>query len=44
LSFRCLGLGSKGSISSHCSSVSSFCRAFITEAHHLTRLTHKYLM
>ena len=43
LSRRCFGLGSKGSISSHCSSVNSFCRVFMTEAHHLTRLTHKYL-
>jgi len=44
LSRRCFGLGSKGSISSHCSFVNSFCRAFMTEAHQLTRLTHKYLM
>ncbi len=44
LSRRYFGLGSKGSISSHCSSVNSFCRAFMTEAHQLTCLTHKYLM
>jgi hypothetical protein len=43
LSRRCFGLGSKGSISSHCSSVNSFCRVFMTEAHQLTCLTHKYL-
>ena len=43
LSRRCLGLGSRGSINSHCSSVNSFCRIFMTEAHHLTRLRHKYL-
>src|ERR1035438_6192250 len=44
LSRRGLGFGSKGSISCHCSSLNSFCRFFMTEAHHLTRLTHKYLM
>jgi hypothetical protein len=27
-------LGNNGSINSHCSSVNSFCRVFITEAHH----------
>ena len=43
LSRRRFGLGSKGSISSHCSSVNSFCRVFMTEAHQLTCLTHKYL-
>jgi len=36
LSRRRFGLGSKGSISSHCSSVNSFCRVFMTEAHQLT--------
>ena len=44
LSRRGLGFGSKGSISCHCSSVNSFCRFFMTEAHQLTCLTHKYLM
>ena len=44
LSLRGLGFGSKGSIKSHCSSVNSFCRSFMTEAHQLTCLTHKYLM
>ncbi len=41
---RSLGWGSNGSISSHCSSVNSFCRFFMTEAHQLTRLTCKYLI
>jgi hypothetical protein len=40
---RSLGWGSNGSISSQCSSVNSFCRFFMTEAHQLTRLTRKYL-
>ncbi len=40
---RSLGLGSNGSISFHCSSVNSFCRFFMTEAHQLTRLIRKYL-
>jgi hypothetical protein len=44
LSRRCFGLGSKGSISSHCSSLNSFCRFFMTEAHQFTCLTRKYLM
>ncbi len=44
LSCRGLGLGSKGSINSHCSSVNSFCRFFMAEAHQLTCLTHKYLL
>ena len=44
LSRRCLGLGSKGSISSHCSSVNSFCRRFMTEAQPRICLTHKYPM
>jgi hypothetical protein len=44
LSRRILGLGSNGSISSHCASVISFCRFFMTEAHQLTRLTRKYLI
>jgi len=44
LSRRRLRLGNSGSISSHCSSVNSFCRFFMAEAHQFTRLTHKYLM
>ena len=43
LSFRSLGLGSKGSINCHCSSVKNFCRFFMAEVQPLTRLTHKYL-
>ena len=43
LSERRLGFGNRGSISSHCSSVNSFCRFFMTEAQQLTCLTHKYL-
>ncbi len=43
LSRRRLGGGSRGSINSHCSSVISFCRFFMTEANQLTRLTRKYL-
>jgi hypothetical protein len=44
LSRRRFGWGNSGSISCHCSSVNSFCRFFMAEAHHLTRLTHKCLM
>jgi len=44
LSRRRFGLGNNGSIRSHCSSVNSFCRFFMAEAHQLTCLTHKYLM
>jgi hypothetical protein len=44
LSRRRLGSGNKGSISSHCSSVNSFCRFFMTEAHQSTCLTRKYLL
>ena len=44
LSRRCFGLGSKGSINSHCSSVISFCRFLMAKAHQLSRLTHKYLL
>jgi len=44
LSGRCLGGGSKAPTNSYCSSVNSFCRSFMTEAHRLTCLTHKYLM
>ena len=43
LSRRRLGGGSMGSTNSHCSSVNSFCRCFMTEAHQLTRLIRKYL-
>ena len=43
LSCRRRGGGSIGSTSSHCSSVNSFCRFFMTEVHQLTRLTRKYL-
>ena len=38
LSRRRLGGGRRASISSHCSSLNSFCRFFMTEAHQLTRL------
>ena len=38
LSRRSFGLGNKGSISSHCSSVDSFCRFFMAKAHQLTAL------
>ncbi len=41
LSFRRFGFGSSGSISSHCSSVNSFRRAFMTEAHNVDYLTRK---
>jgi hypothetical protein len=44
LSRRRFGSGSKGSISSHCSSVNNFCRCFMTEVHQPTRLTRKYLL
>src|SRR5216683_646679 len=43
LSPRRRGGGSIGSTNSHCSSVNSFCRFFMTEAQQLTRLTRKYL-
>jgi hypothetical protein len=43
LSCRRLGGGSMGSTNSHCSSVNSFCRFFMTEAHQLTRLIRKCL-
>ena len=43
LSCRRLGGGSMGSTSSHCSSVNSFCRFFMAEAHQQTRLIRKYL-
>jgi hypothetical protein len=44
LSRRPLGTGNKGSINSHCSSVISLCRLFITEAHQLSPLTRKCLI
>jgi len=40
---RRFGSGSSGPTNSHCSSVNSFCRFFMTEAQHCTRLTHKCL-
>jgi hypothetical protein len=40
---RRFGLGSKGSINFHCSSVNSFCRFFIAEAQQLNRLKRKCL-
>jgi hypothetical protein len=44
LSRRRIGGGNRGSINCHCSSVNSFCRFFMTEAHQLTRLTRKYMI
>jgi hypothetical protein len=42
---RCrLGLGSKGSISCHCSSVNSLCCFFMAEAQQFNRLKRKYLI
>jgi hypothetical protein len=43
LSRRRFGLGSKGSISSHCSSVNNFCRFFMAEAQQFTGLKRKCL-
>src|SRR5208337_1993549 len=43
LSFLRRGSGNKGATNSHCSSVNSFCRFFITEAQQHNRLTRKYL-
>ena len=43
LSRRRFGLGSKGSINFHCSSVNSFCRFFMTEAQQPSLLKRKYL-
>jgi hypothetical protein len=40
---RCRGGGRKTPTNSHCSSLNSFCRFFMTEAQPLTCLTHKYL-
>ena len=44
LSARRFGRGNKGSINSHCSSLNSLCRCFMTEAQPITYLTRKYLM
>jgi hypothetical protein len=44
LSGRRRGGGSMGSTNSHCSSVNSFCRFFMTEAHQLTCLIRKCLL
>ena len=38
------GSGNNGPINSHCSSVNSFCRFFMTEAQQFTPLKHKYLL
>jgi hypothetical protein len=43
LSFLRRGWGNNGPINSHCSSVNSFCRFFMTEAHQSTSFTRKYL-
>ncbi len=43
LSFLRHPSGNNGSINSHCSSVNSFCRFFMTEAHQPTRLMRKCL-
>jgi hypothetical protein len=43
LSFLRRPSGNNGAINSHCSSVNSFCRFFMTEAQQPTRLTHKCL-
>src|SRR5208283_2739906 len=43
LSPRRFGLGSKGSISFHCSSVNNFCRFFMAEAQQLNHLKRKCL-
>jgi hypothetical protein len=44
LSRRRFGTGNNGSINSHCSSLNSLCRLFMTEVHQPTHLTGKYLM
>jgi hypothetical protein len=44
LSARRFGRGNTGSINSHCSSLNSLCRCFMTEAQPITYLTRKYLM
>jgi hypothetical protein len=43
LSFLRFGSGNNGPISSHCSSVNSFCRFFMTKAQQSNCLTRKYL-
>ena len=43
LSFLRRGSGNNGAINSHCSSVTNFCRFFMTEAHQPSSLTRKYL-
>jgi hypothetical protein len=43
LSFLRRGSGNNGAINSHCSSVTSFCRFFMTEAQHHNYLKRKYL-
>src|SRR6202521_2784369 len=43
LSRRRRGGGNMGSTNTHCSSVNSFCRFFMAEAHQLTHLIRKYL-
>ncbi len=42
-SVRCRGGGRKAPTNSHCSSLNSFCRSFMTEAQPITCLTRKYL-
>ena len=44
LSFLRRGSGNNGAINSHCSSVTSFCRFFMTEAQPFNRLKRKYLI
>jgi hypothetical protein len=43
LSFLRRGSGNNGPINSHCSSLNSFCRFFMTEAQQSTRLKRKSL-
>jgi hypothetical protein len=43
-SLRRFGAGNNGPINSHCSSVNSFCRFFMTEAQSLNCLKRKYLL
>src|SRR5579863_4084785 len=44
LSFLRLGSGNNGPINSRCSSVTNFCRFFMTEAQMFNRLKRKYLL
>jgi hypothetical protein len=44
LSFLRRGSGNNGSTNSHCWSVNSFCRFFMTEDQQHNRLTRKYLL